>query len=323
MRAARSLLMAGLLLSPAAPCAAQEDYLIDLFRPRLDVGLDSVGPADFTDLDMERFSQDTLSVRLNVPIGKAHLLENSSLIGYQFFTEAYILSSNTEISFLEENPRLYSGGIQFTGLALSQGLNLFIGNIGVTFAEEEETLDSPDARFNFFGAGTYRTSENFWLGYGGAFTHQYGEARLFPLVGFYWKINDRWSLGSLAPFFARGTYAINPRLKLNLQAGVVGENYQFANEPESDGDPVPFPGEPDVIHLRTFEGRLGAELEYSASARFAIVGQIGVNGGRRLEFADTEDNEIISEEIDPSGFLWLALRTTFGTPTLLTPPPQP
>jgi hypothetical protein len=300
---------------------AEEDPLVlDLFRPQLDVGLESIPRKTFTDdedvvlpngitnLNDEEFGRGTLFLNTNIPLGGTHLRPEGSIVGYQFFASAQFASSSTDITFLSRNPDLYNGGLRFTAVMLGKGLNMYVASIGASFAEDQDTIGDMKPRFSGLGLGTHKKSEKTTFVYGGAYTFTFGRGRVLPLFGVMWKLNSRWSLSTVLPLTVRATYHPGPNGKFHMLLTPAGDEFRFSNE-----DPVEFSGKEDTVFLRLTGIKLGAEWEYKASSHFGFAVQGGVIGARRLKFVESQgEDPFLDARIDPAGYLRLLARFTFG-----------
>jgi len=300
--------------------AEEEQLVLDLFRPQLDIGLegiprrgfsddeDGVLPNGITDLTDEEFRRGTVFLNTNIPLARTHVDPDGSIIGYQFFASAQFASSSTEITFLSRDPELYNGGLRFTAVMLSRGLNMYVASVGAGFAEDQETIGDMKPRFSGLGLGTYRKGEKTTFIYGGVYTFTFGRGRVLPLFGVLWKLNPSWSLGTVLPLSVRATYHPGEKGKLHLLLAPAGDEFRFSNE-----DPVEFPGEEDTVLLRLTGIKLGAEWEYKASSHFGFAVQGGVIGARRLKFVESQgEDPFLDARIDPAGYLKLLARFTFG-----------
>ena len=308
--AGRGVVLGALLLTAAAAgqeAVAQEDLELDLFRPRLEITGERVPQREFTDIPGDFFSQRSLDLKLNVPLGSTHFHPGKAILGHQIFAQVQMKSSPTDISFLDRDLDLYSGAARVTGLMLSRTGNLYIASLGASFAEDDQTIDNLDPRFAGVGIGTYRKNEELTFIYGGIVSYAYGRRLTIPMFGLVWRYRPKWSLFTVVPFVVKTTYRRSDKLSLNFNLAVSGDRHRFANE----GD---FPGEPETIFLRVVQSRLGAELEYRPNRDHAFLGEVGVLSNRRLEFSRTSeiDDTILEADIEPSGYLRLAWRYSFG-----------
>jgi hypothetical protein len=215
MRTSLTRLAAWILLislSGAGTLVAQEEDTFDLFRPRLEIGAGASREKAFRDEedafidpDSDTLDWRALNLRANIPLGGTRLDGTGRLLGHQFFAHGAIEGSSTQISFLQEDPVLYHGGLGFTALMLSQSRNLYAASLFATVAEEEDTLDSPDIRYTGLALGSVRRGSGILI-YGGAFTFQLGRGLVLPVFGGWTQLSPNWSLGGAFPFLLRATY---------------------------------------------------------------------------------------------------------------------
>jgi hypothetical protein len=293
------------LLSSSAT-RAEDDFEIELFRPRLELWAANVPDAEFKE-STEKLGQRSFGLAANIPLGPTHVDGAGRIVGYQVFAELRAQTSPTEISFLSRDPDLSSGSLRVAGAMMSSGGNLYLVSLGASIAEDDETIDDPDARFSGVGLGTYRKSPGLMFVYGGAATYQYGRSLVLPLFGLNKKLGERWNLFTVIPFLVKTTWRASDAVSLHFGAAAAGERYRFANL----GD---FPGEPDILYLRLAQLRLSGELEWRATPGNSVLVEVGVNGARRLEFArSTErDDTVLEADLEPAGYAKLAWRIRFG-----------
>ncbi len=312
MKRPRPMAIAAVLALSCGLAAAQEEFRLDLFNPRLDLIGEGIPSREFDEQDEpslagQEFRMSTYGLAANIPLGPTSIRSEGKVLGWQVFLNAQAETSSTEITFLQDDPQLYQGALRLTSVFLSRGGNLYVGSLGASFAEEEESLDDLEPRFSGIGVGTYRKSDSFAFIYGGVFTYQYGRGIPFPVFGVHWRINERWSLQALAPLTARFTYKTSDRWKLGLLLTPSGNRYRFAN---ADGEV--FAGQPDEVFLRIVGVRLGAEIELVAGDHVTFAGQAGVLGGRRIRFSDDDDNDFLDARLDPAGYARAFVRFRFG-----------
>jgi hypothetical protein len=291
------------LLSTAGALLAWEDFSIELFRPRVDVGIESVPKADLQDSG-DTFSMHSLTLQGNLPIGKTHVYAGGPVAAYQILAHARAKASVADISFLEDTREFYAGGLAVTGIILGRDLNLYAVALGVSFADDADSLESLEPRFSGVGVGTYRIGNDFAILYGAAFTYLYGQGLGLPIAGAYWRISPRWSVAGMLPFACGATYNAGRDLKIRFLLGVVGERHEFANNDE-------LPGESDDLYFSVTGGRLGAQVDHAFTPNTTVVAEAGVIGVRQLTVADS-DEDIRSEAVDATGYARLFLRYTFG-----------
>lgn len=308
-------LAAGLL---AAPAAAQEEEFFDLFRPRLDFWAEGAPERELTDSDTDGFPDvDGQAFRLgganlmaHIPLGRARFSREGSVLGRQFFAHAALGRTRTEMEFLDRDPVLLTGLLGGTVLFLSRQENLYAAGAFASFAAEEEAREDSDPRTTgfFLAARRGANPDLLWI-FGGAFTYQYGKGLPLPVFGFIRTLNPDWKIGGFLPFTLQATRQTTPRRKLQIFFRVKGNRYDFANK----GD---FPGQPEKVDLSLVEGRVGGSLEILPSRSFGLVMEAGLLAGRRLIFAE-EDDEFIDARARPAGYLRLVTRFSFGE-SLLT-----
>lgn len=296
-----------LVVFAAATGAARADDEFDLRLIRPVVTLSAWGtPATELQENGGDYSSSTVRFGANIPLGPTRVHPGGKLLGHQYMLGATVSTTSETIDAIPYNPRLYAGGLTFTALFASSAGNLYLGSLGASFAEDEETIDDLDTRLFALGLGSWRTSGGVMFIYGGAVSYIYGRQMFLPAFGFVWRANPTWSLIGTLPFYVRLSQKINPELQMNYLLYATGQRYRFAN---SDGL---FPGQDPVVYERRTESHLGAEIEYRPTPDLALLAQAGIANRRRLAFADLDEEDFAEDTIDPAPYVKLTLRYAFG-----------
>jgi len=150
MRATRWIvpaLGAFVLLGGTAFCQTEEDFELNLFRPRLEISADTYPSRSFQD-DTGEYGSRSGRVNLTVPLGSTHLRPRRTILAYQLLAQANFTGASPTITLTPpiEDHRLYTGGLSFTGLMLGRSKNLYLISLGATAAEDQDTAKSPSER---------------------------------------------------------------------------------------------------------------------------------------------------------------------------------
>lgn len=308
-----ALLAAASFAAPAA--RAQEGFDLRLFRPSVAVWFGGSPDVDFKP-DPEsppvegQYGARSIGFGANIPLGKTGVhLGNEHLLAHQVLLGVTFATTDQTIDPLARAPRLYNGGITTTALFATQALNLYAVSVGASFAEDEDTIDDLDTRLFALGLGTWRHSPELAFVYGGAVTYLFGRKSILPAFGILWNPAPNWFISGALPFSVRVSQRFNPKLRLNYLLYAAGQRYRFAN----DGT---FPGQNDVVYQRMRESHLGAEIDYRPSPDWAILGQAGVAGGRRLSFSDLGEDDFFQSRINPAPYVKVGVRYVFGKTVL-------
>jgi hypothetical protein len=316
LRSLSSLLLALpwiLLCSPIALAQVEDDIELKLFRPRLELGGDSFSDRAFEDGAGDYGSRST-RLDLSFPLSATHVRPQRSIMAYQLLGRVHGSSESPDITFLADDHRLVTAGVSVAALFVGSDENLYVGSVGATVAEDDETIsDSPKARPYAFGLGTRHLGSKVTLGYGGAYSYQYGRGYLLPIIGVIWKMSPRWTLTALPPFVVSAGFKANEHLTVRIRTAPAGNRYRFSN-----ADQVDFPGEPDTLYLRVVQWRTTGEVEWKASRNFSVLAAIG--SSRTLRFAISADEQgdapLFEDETKPAAYARVAARFTFGKTVL-------
>ncbi|HUD72611.1 MAG TPA: DUF6268 family outer membrane beta-barrel protein [Dongiaceae bacterium] len=308
-----SVLMAAWLATPAA--RAQEGFDLRLFRPSVGVWFGGSPDVDFTpDPDSPpvegQYGARSIGFGANFPLGLTGVhLDNEHLLAHQVLLGVTFATTDQTIDPLARAPRLYNGGITTTALFATKAGNLYAGSLGASFAEDEDTIDDLKTRLFALGLGTWRKSRTLAFVYGGAVTYLFGRESVLPAFGVLWNPSPNWFISGALPFSVRVSQHVSEKVRFNYLLYAAGQRYRFAN----DGT---FPGQDEVVFQRMRETHLGAEIEYRPSHDWAILGQAGIAGGRRLSFADQGEEDFFDSKIDPAPYVKVGVRCLFGKTVL-------
>jgi len=297
-------LFVAILATVVGAARAQDEFDFRLIRPIVTLSAWGVPDADFQEHDGS-YNASTVQLNANIPLGPTHIHPGGKVLGHQFLLGATGSTTSQTIDPLPSDPRLYSGALIFSTLIAGSKGNLYLGSVGGSFAEDENTIHDLDTRLFALGLGSYRTSKEFMLIYGGAYSYTYGRPLLLPAFGIAWTPNPTWSVTGAVPFYWRVTQKLNPSLRMNYLLYVVGQRYRFTND-------ALFAGQGPVVYERQRESHIGAEIEYKATPDLSLAAQAGIAGGRHLAFSDLDDNDIVDDMIDPAPYFKATLRYAFG-----------
>lgn len=306
-------LAAAIIAAPAA--RAQEGFDLRLFRPAVSLWFGGSPDADFKpDPDSApvegQYGARSVGFGANIPLGRTGIHPgNERLLAHQVLLGVTFATTDQTIDPLSRAPRLYNGGLTTTALFATKAGNLYAGSLGASFAEDEDTIDDLDTRLFALGLGTWRHSNTLAFVYGGAVTFLFGRQSVLPAFGVIWSPRPNWIISGALPFSVRASQRFSDKTRMNYLLYAAGQRYRFAN----DGT---FPGQDAVVFQRMRETHLGAEIEYRPSRDWALMGQAGVAGGRRLSFANLDEDDFFQSKIDPAPYVRVGVRYLFGKTVL-------
>lgn len=169
---------------------------------------------------------------------------------------------------------------------------------GVGLATDFTEVNSEDVIFSLLAAVGYKFSDSFTLLAGGYYSQDFGDAQIFPGVGFIWDISKRWTM-SLLPPRARLSYAPNESWRFALEGYPDGGGWsvEAANGKQSS--------------LERKAWRAGARIERKITDDgWAYVGG-GWAFGRELRLEDEDSGRLLFES-DVDGGAFFAVGLSFG-----------
>jgi hypothetical protein len=291
-----------------APLFAQEETDFKLFRPMVSITTLAEPDADLKDVDGQ-YGQSGVAVAANIPLGGVHIHSSGKLLGDQFFLSGGFgtTSQRLDTPAVNQQPRLYNGVLAGSVLFLSRKGNFYFASAGASFAEDQDTLGSLQLRPYGIGLGSVRTSPKMMLVYGGAFTYIYGRGLLLPVFGLIYTPNKTWTISGAVPFSWRFSQRLNDSLRMNYVLWVSGQRYRFNND-----NGQTFPGQDSVVYERVRERHIGAELEYHPTRDIALLGQVGLAGGRLIGFSNPGEDDFVQSNINGVPYVRLTARFAIG-----------
>lgn len=293
----------------AAPptTSAQEDFGLDLFRPRVALNFDAVQKREFKD-SSDTFGTSGASLTATIPLGAARVKATGDPRVFQMFAQVHAGTSAPKICFLTRDHRLYTGGASIAGVWLSQKRNFYYVSLGTSFAEDDATIHKIEPRFALMAVGSARRSDTFsWL-YGAAFAYTFGRGLAFPVLGARWRPSEEWTIQTILPLSVNARWRASADVRVDLHAGVVGGRSRLANEGE-------YPGASSTLALRQTHGSLDGGVEFKVSPAVALAAHGGVLVGGKLAIEDG-DRELASRKFARNAFVRLSARYIFGRPSL-------
>ena len=196
--------------------------------------------------------------------------------------------------------RLHSVGYTMTlfhamsekGSVLLMGKSSLASDIEVDIAVED---------FSFQTAAIFnrRFNQKLTMGLGIAFSTQFGNGELLPLLSIDWNSGAKWSVKALLPASLEIWYDFNKRINIGLLATGDGENFRF--DPGSYGDIYPEP------NLRYTMFTIGPTAKINLSEKLILNVEAGIIGLHRFEFY-SGDEEYISNDLEPSQYVRLGIQ---------------
>jgi hypothetical protein len=245
---------------------------------RLDVSFEP--EADFD----EGGAFESWQTRLKVPVFGARLREDL-ILGLQLNYELTTLDTSFPLLDREEMHRLELGSMLVYKSDDSPWTALLGGWVGL--ATDGSSVTGDDVAVRALAAGGYRFSDRFNLLFGAYYSNDFGDATLFPGLGFMWKVSENWT-ASLIPPRLRLTYQINDLWSVSAEAYPDGGAWSAES----------FEGDPALVERKAFRAgvRVERQLGESGSFHFGMGSALGrelrienENTGRLLFESDIDD----------------------------------
>lgn len=165
-------------------------------------------------------------------------------------------------------------------------------------ATDFSSLDGEDVIYTAIAAVGYKFSDRFSLLAGGYYSQDFGDARLFPGIGFLWQVTDDWSV-SLLPPRLRIAYTPNDSWRFALEAYPDGGGWSVESED----------GQQALLERKSLRAGLRIERKIGDKS-WAYLGA-GWAFGREYRLEDENTGRLLFES-DADDGAYLALGFNFG-----------
>lgn len=239
-------------------------------------------------------SVQTWQTRLRLPLfGTA--IGTDWRLGFQLNHELTFLDLSPDLLANEEFHRLELGAV-LSWRPESSNWTALLGTWG-GLSTDWSDVDGEDFVLRVLATGGYRFSDRFTLLFGAYYSNDFGDATVFPSLGFIWKISDAWT-ASLIPPRLRLSYAFNDRWSLSAEAYPDGDSWSAES---LDGDQA-------TVERKNF--RTGLRLERQLGEKGVFHIGAGWSLGRELR-AEREDNSRLIFESDVEDGLYFGTGISF------------
>ncbi len=175
-----------------------------------------------------------------------------------------------------------------------------LGIISPGIASDFDEVSGDDFAFRAIGVVGYQFSPSFTFAAVGVYNYSIGESTAFPGLGVIWRPTDSFTVQLTPPILAVG-WNLDADWTFSLSAYPAGGSW--------DVDQKGTGGQVEAVKLSLFRAGVGAERRFGEN--FRITAQLGMNFGGELELRDGTEDEVFSEDIDPSPFGLLGVKYAF------------
>lgn len=159
-------------------------------------------------------------------------------------------------------------------------------------------LNSKDLSFQTAVIANRHFSQKLSIGFGAAYSTQFGTAVPLPVLMLEWNDGNKWSLNTLLPSNLDVWYQAGQRVKLGILISSDGDNYYF--------DPQGYQVERPELHYTMMT--LGPAATFNLSSHLQLNIETGIIGLHRFEFY-SGDEEVVSNDLKPSHYVRLGVKT--------------
>ncbi|MEO8146824.1 MAG: DUF6268 family outer membrane beta-barrel protein [Bacteroidia bacterium] len=267
-------------------------------RSKLSLSYENQPERDFSTID-SKYKSVKYAMGFKLPllnrVGKGGDQGAFKLTGLVFNLKAS--RTDQEITFLNENHRLYHAGggldfIYFPGRKI-----LYLANFNVNIFQDNYVSGSPDFRYTGFFLMNYKASKIVSLKAGLSYSFLFGRGVPLPLIGAGFHFKSGTNINILLPYYFSVAQKLNSQSVLTLSLKPDGSVYDFANKGNFIGyDPVV------QLRQRCFKIALNYAIEFNENVKFFIEG--GLIGNTTVSFSDAKitDKETFFEADVDNGF---------------------
>ncbi len=172
----------------------------------------------------------------------------------------------------------------------------FLGFITPGLASDfEADISTDDITFEVVTIFIRKYSETFSVGYGLAYSRQFGKPFPFPLIALEWNNGANLSASAILPAFAELWYKINNKFDVGFILGGDGNQYH--------GDPDKYGGTNPKVDFSVMN--VGPSLKYHANDWLTFNVDAGYTAFRLFKFTNKIDGKNFEQEyeLDPNAFL--------------------
>ena len=163
----------------------------------------------------------------------------------------------------------------------------------------EVEMAAEDFSFQTAAILNRRFSQRFSMGFGIAYSTQFGNGVPLPLLTFDWNNGAKWSARATLPSDLEVWYIPGERVSFGLLVTGDGDNFRF--DPGSYRDTAPEP------ELRYTMMTIGPTARINLTQKICLNVEAGIIGLHRFEFY-SGDTEVVSNDLKPSQYIRLGLQ---------------
>jgi hypothetical protein len=174
--------------------------------------------------------------------------------------------------------------------------------IGKSSLASDLEVDISMDDFSFQAATIFNShfGQRISIGFGAAYSTQFGSAVPIPLLALDWNNGAKWSAKAILPSSLEVWYNQGQRIDLGLLVTGDGDNYRF--DPGSYRDTSPEP------ELRYTMMTIGLASKIDLYGQICLNIEAGIIGLHRFEFY-SGDEEVVSNDLKPSQYIRLGLQS--------------
>jgi hypothetical protein len=266
-----------------------------------------------------QFGYNTIAGHVTIPLfGNRNKIKEALTSGdkpsdlhfYQTSLHASFGSSPFTIGFVGDPHHFYNGSVSMGAMFFTEK-NIFIANLGIGMAADDQVIKNNNTRYRFSGsfmvANKHSKTTTYY--YGLAYTYTYGRGLPLPVLGIHTKLGDdsKWSLSGILPLSLQLHYALDKSWRLGYYLRPAGDRYQFTNSNE-------LPSASPYVFMQVRQFQTGASFRCKINPLFTLEGDAGVLFGGNIRFSEYNDrkNYITEAKIKPGPSLKLSLVYRFS-----------
>jgi hypothetical protein len=275
----------------------------DFLQPSVSAGF-SVAPArSFQDIS-GTFSVNSATVNAAFPVFRTLDVTGVNSTAYFVLARGEFSSVSEDVSFLPSSHSIYKSRVGFTGGIATQHRHLYLLTLAGGFADDHNTIDSPQFRGMGSLLGKYQLDDSFAFIYGLSYSYTFDRGLLLPLLGAHCSLGNDLSLHMVLPFSFDLDYRESKELHFDFVIRANGDQIHVDESNYFSTQTLP-------VYIKLAQVQVGFIASFKLSNDIWLIGEAGVLRNRNFAIG-TMDANLASSKIANSGYSTIILRYDLG-----------
>lgn len=264
------------------PAFSQTDIPGKVKNARFGFSVGSQARRDFKNDKSDSYRYSMFNAGLLFPIYNK-ISADKGLKGHGMFISPGLELGKADISGLGQSRMLVNAGISAGGYYLVNPRHFFLGTVRAMANEDEFTIDYYVLRYNASLIYAWRTGKRFTLLSGMAYTYNFGDPYLLPVLGGRYQLTPTSNIRAILPLQLTYTNKLSSKWTLSCFMRSQGGLNRFENRRYFSDTTV------SVMMLRRRAFSMGAGFTHQTKNNLRLYVTLAILMGQRIQF--TEDGE--------------------------------